>query len=228
MSDATMTGKTEAEKAEILERTEDYVRSRLAADSSGHDWFHIDRVRRNALLVGRGEKVDLYIVELAALLHDIADWKFHNGDTEAGPRTARTWLESLHAEEEVIAHVCDIIRTISFKGAGVVTEMKSTEGKVVQDGDRLDAIGAIGIARTFAYGGHKGRLMYDPAVPPELHATFEQYKSSQGHTINHFYEKLLLLKDRLNTSTAKKLAAKRHEFMERFLQEFLDEWNGKA
>jgi uncharacterized protein len=228
MSDPAMSEKGKTTEAEVLKRTEEYVRSKLSADPTGHDWFHIERVRNNALLVGRGERVDLFVVELAALLHDIADWKFHGGDIEAGPRTARAWLESQQVDEAVIDHVSDIIRTISFKGAGVVSEMKTTEGMVVQDGDRLDAIGAIGIARTFAYGGHKGRLMYDPAVAPELHATFEQYKASQGHTINHFYEKLLLLKDRLNTDTAKRIAAKRHEFMEQFLQQFLAEWNGKA
>jgi uncharacterized protein len=215
-------------RARVIERTEQYVRDTLAAESTGHDWWHIDRVRKNAMLIAHGESVDLYVVELAALLHDIADWKFHGGDLEAGPSTARRWLQSQGVDEGVIEHVCDIIRTISYKGAGVKTPMRTTEGKVVQDGDRLDALGAIGIARTFAYGGFKERPMYDPDIPPDVHQTFDQYKSSKGHTINHFYEKLLLLKDRMNTETGRRLAESRHKFLEEFLHRFFDEWNGKA
>jgi uncharacterized protein len=185
-------------------------------------------VRNNALRIARGEPVDTFVVELAALLHDIADWKFHDGDLTAGPRAARQWLESLGVEHEVVLHVCDIIETVSFKGAGVATRMSTPEGMVVQDADRLDAIGAIGIGRTFAYGGHTGRPMHDPDVEPVLHNSFEQYKASNGPTINHFYEKLLLIKDRLNTETARQLAKERHEFMEQFLDRFLAEWDGQA
>lgn len=228
MSKAGLSDEKKSIHEKILKRTEDYVRQKLAVEPTGHDWWHIHRVRNNALMIGQGEDVDLFVVELAALLHDIADWKFHGGDEEAGPKTARHWLEKQNVDQEVIAHVCEIIRTVSFKGAGVQTPMRTREGMVVQDADRLDSLGAIGVARSFAYGGHKGRLMYDPNVPPELHQSFEQYKSSQGHTLNHFHEKILLLKDRLNTETARKLAASRHEFVEQFLQHFLDEWNGLA
>lgn len=213
---------------EVLEKTLEHVKDLLSADSSGHDWWHIERVRRNAVLIGQGESVDLFVVELAALLHDIADWKFHDGDLKAGGRAARQWLEGLAVDESVIAHVCEIIDTVSFKGAKVKTEMRTKEGMVVQDADRLDALGAIGIARTFAYGGHKGRAMYDPDIAPDEHQSFEQYKDSAGPTINHFYEKLLLLKDRLNTETARAIASERHNFMQTFLDRFFDEWNGKA
>lgn len=178
-------------------------------------------------MIARGERADEFVVELAALLHDIADWKFHGGDENAGPDKARRWLESQHVDEPTIERVCQIIKTVSYKGAGVSTPMKTSEGMIVQDADRLDALGAIGIARTFAYGGHKGRAIYDPNEPPQMHETFEQYKNSQGHTINHFYEKLLLLKDRLNTQTAKKIAAARHKYMEDFLSQFFAEWEGR-
>lgn len=212
----------------LLERTTEYVRQTLAGDSSGHDWFHIERVWKNALHVGRRENADLLVVQLAALLHDIADWKFHDGDEAAGPRVARTWLESQDVDEQTIAHVCDIIEGVSYKGANVAVKSLSLEGQVVQDADRLDAIGAIGIARAFAYGGHKGRAMHNPSIPPTLHQTFEAYKKNDGPTINHFHEKLLLLKDRMNTATAKELAAERHRFMEAFLVQFHAEWEGEA
>ena len=220
--------KVRPDRAALIQRTEEFVRGKLESEATGHDWWHVHRVRNNALMIARGEQVDTFIVELAALLHDIADWKFHGGDLSAGPRAAREWLESLGIEEEVIAHVCDIIAGVSFKGAGVETKMRTAEGRVVQDGDRLDAIGAIGIGRTFAYGGHSGRPMHDPEVRPVMHATFEQYKSSNGPTINHFFEKLLLIKDRLNTQTARKLAEERHAFMEQFLERFFAEWEGSA
>ncbi|HEY9869698.1 MAG TPA: HD domain-containing protein [Candidatus Obscuribacterales bacterium] len=216
------------EPADIIRRTEEFVRARLASESSGHDWWHVHRVRNNALRIARAEQVDVFVVELAALLHDVADWKFHDGDLSAGPRVARQWLESLGVEPEIVLHVCEIIETVSFKGAGVATRMSTREGMVVQDADRLDAIGAIGIGRTFAYGGHAGRPMHDPDVEPVLHDSFEQYKASNGPTINHFYEKLLLIKDRLNTQTARQLAKERHEFMEQFLDRFLAEWEGQA
>jgi uncharacterized protein len=198
----------------------------LAGDSSGHDWFHIERVRNTALTIAREEGADLFVVELAALLHDVADWKFADGDHTASPRAARRWLQSLPVAPAVIDHVEDIVATLSFKGAGVATPMKTLEGRIVQDADRLDALGAIGIARTFAYGGHKGQAMHDPELQPQLHGSFEAYKSNVGTTINHFYEKLLLLKDRMNTAAGKRLAAERHAFMERYLEQFIAEWQG--
>ena len=211
---------------EVVDATQEFVRLRLAEEASGHDWWHIYRVRNNAMAIAAAEDVHLYVVELAALLHDIADWKFHGGDMTKGPAVARQWLESQAVEEEVIAHVCEIIATVSFKGAGVKTPMRTKEGMVVQDGDRLDAIGAIGIARTFAYGGHKGRPMHNPESKPELHKSFGEYKNSNGATVNHFYEKLLLLKDRMNTEAARRIAERRHAYMEQFLQQFYAEWEG--
>jgi uncharacterized protein len=211
----------------ILNQTADHVRGLLAGDSSGHDWFHIERVRNTALTIAREERADLFLVELAALLHDVADWKFAGGDHQAGPRAAKQWMESIGVQPAVVGHVCDIIAGLSFKGAGVATPMRSLEGKIVQDADRLDALGAIGIARTFAYGGHKGQAMYDPAIQPQMHASFEAYKNNVGTTINHFYEKLLLLQDRMNTSAGKRLAAERHVYMERYLEQFLAEWQGE-
>jgi uncharacterized protein len=213
--------------SQLLHDTAAFIRERLQHDSSGHDWWHIDRVRRNAVSLAKAEGADLIVTELAALLHDIADWKFHGGDDTAGPRAARAWLESHDVDAVTIEHVCDIIAGLSFKGAGVATDMPTLEGRCVQDADRLDAVGAIGIARAFAFGGHFGRPMYDPDHPPELHDSFAAYKSKSGPTINHFYEKLLLLKDRMNTPTGRKLAAARHEFLERFLEQFLAEWEGK-
>ncbi|MEX0723245.1 MAG: HD domain-containing protein [Gracilimonas sp.] len=210
---------------EILSKTEEYVRSQLEGEGSGHDWWHIHRVRNTALKLGKAEKADLFIVELAALLHDIADHKFHDGNEEIGPAMARKWLQDLETEQPIIDHICEIIRDVSFKGAEVETPMKTIEGKVVQDADRLDAIGAIGIARAFAYGGHKGRELHNPNIPVENHASFETYKKSTGPTINHFYEKLFLLKDRMNTNAGRKLAKERHQFMEEFVEKFLNEWN---
>lgn len=208
----------------LIDRTAAFVREQMEGDSSGHDWWHIYRVWQNAIRLAERERADRLVVELAALLHDIADWKFHDGDDSAGPKAARTWLESQHVEEAVIAHVCDIIATLSFKGAGVATPMATLEGQIVQDADRLDAIGAIGIARCFAFGGARGRLMYDPDQPPELHASFADYKKKSGPSLNHFSEKLFLLRDRMNTQAAKELAADRHVFMEEFVARFLAEW----
>lgn len=218
---------TIAAQAQVLEKTADHVRHLLAGDSSGHDWWHIERVRGMALAIGRVEGADLYVVELAALLHDIADWKFHGGDDDLGPRRASEWLTGLDVEPAVIEHVVEIIRQVSFKGAQVATPMRTLEGQVVQDADRLDAIGAIGIARAFAYGGHAGRALYDPGVAAEGHASFEAYKKNSGPTINHFHEKLLLLRDRMNTPTARRLAEGRHQFMVDFLQRFHAEWNAE-
>ncbi len=213
---------------EIVHQTADYIKNKMLGEGSGHDWWHIYRVWKNALHIGLDEKADMFVVELAALLHDIADWKFHDGNDDIGPQMARSWLEKLAVEETVIAHVCQIIMDVSFKGAGVSTNMKTIEGKVVQDADRLDAIGAVGIARTFAYGGSKSREIYNPDIKPFLHASFEEYKNSISPTLNHFYEKLLLLKDLMNTSTAKNMAEHRHQIMEDFLAEFYQEWEGNA
>lgn len=214
-------------KKEILSKTEAYVRNKLEGEGSGHDWWHIHRVRNTALKLGIEENANLFVVELAALLHDIADHKFHGGDEEIGPATAREWLTKLNVDESIINHVCEIIRDVSFKGAEVETPMKTIEGKVVQDADRLDAIGAIGIARAFAYGGYKGRELHNPEIKPESHDSFDSYKKSTGPTINHFYEKLFLLKDRMNTASGRKLAEQRHQFMQEFVDRFLEEWDGK-
>jgi uncharacterized protein len=210
---------------QVVDQTADHVRSQMEGDSSGHDWWHVWRVWQNSLYISRSEDADRFVTELAALLHDIADWKFHDGDESAGPKAARAWLSEQSIDESVIEHVCDIVATVSFKGAGVETPMATLEGKIVQDADRLEAIGAIGIARCFAFGGAKGRLMHDPEDSPELHASFEDYKKKSGASINHFYEKLLLLKDRMNTETGLKLAAQRHQVLEQFLEQFHAEWN---
>lgn len=209
----------------IVDQTAAHVRSQMEGDSSGHDWWHVWRVWQNSLFISRSENADRFVTELAALLHDIADWKFHDGDDSAGPKAARACLSEQSVDEAVIEHVCDIVATVSFKGAGVETPMATLEGKIVQDADRLEAIGAIGIARCFAFGGAKGRLMHDPEDPPELHASFEDYKKKSGPSINHFYEKLLLLKNRMNTETGLKLATQRHQVLEDFLEQFHAEWN---
>ncbi len=214
-------------KNEIIRKTADYIKEELGGKSSGHDWWHIYRVWKNALHINKSEKSDAFVIQLAALLHDIADWKFHNGDETIGPKLARQWLQKMKVEEKTISHVCDIIKDLSFKGAGTKSQMKTKEGMIVQDADRLDAIGAIGIARTFAYGGHKNREMYNPNIKPKFHKTAEQYKNNNNPTINHFYEKLLLLKNLMNTKTAKKIAVKRHKYMEKYLDQFFKEWDGK-
>lgn len=211
----------------LVDRVAQHIQSKFAGEGSGHDWHHINRVRRLAKQIAAVEGANQELAELAALVHDIADWKFHNGDDSVGPREAERLLSEEGATPEVIEQVVDIVRTISYKGAGVVTAMNTLEGQCVQDADRLDAIGAIGIARCFAYGGHAGRLMYDPGEPPVMHATAEAYKASKGHSLNHFYEKLFLLKDRMNTATGRALAEERHKYMEAFVERFLAEWNGK-
>jgi uncharacterized protein len=211
----------------ILKQTEEHIKSKFTGEGSGHDWWHIYRVRKIAVHIGTQENADLFVVQLAALLHDISDWKFNDGDFDAGPGLAREWLEKLQVNEDIISHVSEIIKGVSFKGAGVITEMGTIEGMIVQDADRLDAIGAIGIARTFAYGGHKSREIYNPGIRPEYHGSFEEYKNGTGPTINHFYEKLLLLKDLMNTETARKIAIERHWYMEQFLEKFFREWDGK-
>lgn len=215
-------------KPEILSKTESFVRLQLEGEGSGHDWWHVHRVRNSALKLGKGENADLFIVELAALLHDIADHKFHGGNEDIGPATAKNLLEKLKVPPAIINHVCEIIRDISFKGAEVDTPMKTIEGKVVQDADRLDALGAIGIARAFAYGGYKERELYNPDIKPDSHRSFEDYKKSTGPTINHFYEKLFLLKERMNTESGKRLAEERHRYMKEFVDRFLSEWEGTS
>lgn len=211
----------------LIERTAAHVQSAMSGEGSGHDWWHVYRVWQMALRLGRSEGADLYVVQLAALLHDLGDHKFHDGDETVGPRMARDWLARHDAPPALVDHVAEIIRDLSFKGAGVATPMRTLEGQVVQDADRLDAIGAIGIARAFAYGGHKGRLMYDPDVPPQMHASFAEYKASKAPTINHFYEKLLLLRELMNTDAARQIAESRHRFMEAYLDQFYAEWDAR-
>lgn len=211
-------------KEEIVIKTVDYVRSKMLREASGHDWWHVYRVWKMAVKIAKKERSDIFVVELAALLHDIADWKFHDGDMNAGAMVSGVWLNSLGVEDSVIEHVCEIVRETSFKGAKVKSSMRTKEGMVVQDADRLDAIGAIGIARVFAYGGHNGSEMYDPEESPELHETFEQYKKNKSSSINHFHEKLLLLKDLMNTETAQRIAEERHNFMLNYLDTFHSEW----
>ena len=212
----------------IIENTVLFVQETLKDAEGGHDWFHILRVLNNSKLIAATEEVDLLTVELGALLHDIADSKFHNGDETVGPKVARAFLSTQKVSEEVIAHVVNIIENISFKGGNAAQSFHSKELEVVQDADRLDALGAIGIARTFNYGGFKGRGLYDPEISPNLSMSKDEYKASTAPTINHFYEKLLLLKDRMNTDTGKKIAEQRHEYMQGFLDQFYNEWNGKA
>lgn len=219
------------DKNQIIQLTTNFVKESLEGAEGGHDWFHIERVCHNARLIGKGEKVDLFIVELGALLHDIADAKFHDGDETVGPKKASQFLRSLEVPEAIIKHIENIILHVSFKNSldnQNENKFESEELKVIQDADRLDAIGAIGIARTFNYGGFKNRVLYDPDIKPLIHQKKETYKKSTAPTINHFYEKLLLLKDKMHTDTAKKLAQQRHQFMEQYLQQFFDEWNGKV
>lgn len=212
---------------ELIANTEFFVKDTLKDAEGGHDWFHILRVWNNSKLIAKNEDVDELVVELGALLHDIADSKFHNGDETIGPKVARKFLESQCVDEKTINHVENIISNISYKGGNFNQKFKSPELDVVQDADRLDAIGAIGIARCFNYGGFKDRALYNPDIPPKLDQTKEEYKNNKAPTINHFYEKLLLLKDRMNTVSGKKIAEERHNYMEGFLQQFYNEWNGK-
>jgi uncharacterized protein len=211
----------------IIEQTINYVKSALTDAEGGHDWWHIYRVWKTAQHIAASEQADELVVALGALLHDIADSKFHNGDETVGPRKAREWLLSLAVEEPVIAHVENIIKHISFKGGNHQPAFKSKELDIVQDADRLDAMGAIGIARAFNYGGFKNRSLYDPTIPVNMKMSREEYKNNQAPTINHFYEKLLLLKERMNTETGRKLAAQRHQFMEDYLKQFYQEWEGE-
>lgn len=212
----------------LVSKTANFIEQRMRGEGSGHDWWHAYRVWQTAKTLAQSEKeANHFIVELGALLHDIADWKFHDGDFEAGPQATRTWLESIAVDEPIILAVEEIVRNTSFKGAKVSVQHSSIEAKIVSDADKLDAIGAIGIARTFAYGGSKNRAIYDPDIKPVEHVTFEAYKNSDGPTINHFYEKLLLLKDQLETESGRKLAGHRHSYMQQFLDEFYAEWKGE-
>jgi len=210
-----------------IKKTISFVKKQLHDAEGGHDWFHIERVYNNALLIAKTENVDDFVVQLGALLHDIADSKFHNGDETIGPKVAREFLFNLNIDSTTIEHVVLIIENISFKGGNEKQKFKSPELDVIQDADRLDAIGAIGIARCFNYGGFKNRQLYNPKVKPNLSMTKEEYKASTAPTINHFYEKLLLLKDKMNTKTGVQLATKRHQYMEQFLKQFYAEWDGK-
>jgi uncharacterized protein len=212
---------------EIIDATARYVEQKFEGEGSGHDWAHIRRVWLMARRLAEAQPgTDATVTELAALLHDIADWKFHDGDYEAGPRAAHAWLQSQGLPELLIARVETVIREVSFKGLGVATPVTSPEAAVVQDADRLDAIGAIGIARAFAYGGHKGRPLHDPAIAPVAHESFASYQKNVAPTLNHFYEKLLHLKDRLNTDAGRAVAQERHAFMEVYVARFLAEWDG--
>ncbi len=213
---------------EIVEQTIAFVKETLQGAEGGHDWFHIQRVFNNTLLIAKDEKVDVLTVSLAALLHDIADAKFHNGDETVGPKLALEFLSTLGVNNKTSHHVVKIIENISFKNSleqATDSQFSSLELHVVQDADRLDALGAIGIARAFNYGGFKNRALYDPNIAPKLKQSKEAYKKSNTPTINHFYEKLLLLKDKMNTTTAKKLAEERHQFMLDYLEHFYKEWN---
>ena len=212
---------------QLIEKTKSFVKATLANAEGGHDWFHTLRVYNNAILISKDEKVDEFIVALGALLHDIADSKFEDGDETVGPKIAREFLFKHNVDSLVIEHVINIIENISFKGGNEAQQFKSGELDVIQDADRLDAIGAVGIARCFNYGGFKNRAIYNPEIEPNLNMSKEEYKKSTSPTINHFYEKLLLLKDRMNTKTGKQLAENRHQFMEGYLNQFYAEWNGK-
>ena len=209
----------------LILATKTFVQKELANAEGGHDWFHIERVYKNALLIAEDEDVNLEIVALGALLHDIADAKFHQGDETVGPKKAQQFLQQQDVEPATIEHIIKIIEHISFKGGNFQQQFHSKELAIVQDADRLDALGAIGIARTFNYGGFKNRKLYDPAIAPKLNMTKEEYKKGDNPTINHFYEKLLLLKDRMNTQKGKQIAQERHLFMEKFLEQFYAEWD---
>ncbi len=213
-------------KEDIIKQTIAFVKAVLADAEGGHDWWHIYRVWKSAKQIAQSEEVDLFVVELGALLHDIADSKFHDGDETVGPKIAREFLESLQVDESTIMHIENIIVNISFKGGNQDQKFRSDELDVIQDADRLDALGAIGIARTFNYGGHKNREIYNPDIKPNLNMTKEEYKNSDAPTLNHFYEKLLLLKDRMNTESGRRMAEQRHEFMKGYLNQFYQEWEG--
>ncbi len=209
----------------LRDRVYEHIKPRFEGDASGHDIHHIDRVLNHACFLQKHEGGDLEVIELAAVLHDISDHKFNGGQLNAGGKAAHELLMEFGCDPELADRVSEIIDQVSFKGAGTKSRVNSVEAMIVQDADRLDAIGAIGIARTFAYGGNKLQAIYDPELKPTMHTSFEEYVNSKSSTINHFYEKLLLLTERLNTETAKKIGRKRHAFMESFLEHFYEEWN---
>ena len=211
----------------LIQNTIAFVQQELNDAEGGHDWFHVQRVYKNALLISENENVNKTVVALGALLHDIADSKFHNGDETIGPKKAKAFLQTQAVSQDTVTHIIKIIENVSFKGGNTLKTFHSKELEVLQDADRLDAIGAIGIARTFNYGGFKNRVIYNPSVQPKLEMTPQEYKASDAPTINHFYEKLLKLKDKMNTSSGKKIAQERHVFMESFLEQFYQEWNGE-
>jgi len=213
---------------DVLQKVRERIRFQFEGEGTGHDWWHIFRVVQNALTIGEKEGADLFLVELSALVHDVGDHKFHNGDESLAEGLISELLSKEGVAQDTIGKVNHIVKHVSYKGAEVETPMDSIEGKVVQDADRLDAIGAIGVARAFAYGGAKSRELYNPNQKPNLHLSFDDYKKDNGHTINHFYEKLLLLKDRMQTATGKQMAAERHQFMEQYLQQFYKEWEGSS
>lgn len=214
-------------KNKIIEEVKKYLEENFKNESTGHDFWHFIRVWKVAKYIAEKEGGDSFTIELGALLHDIADWKFHGGNTKTGSEKGKILLKELGVDAKTTKHVCHIIGNVSFKGAGVKNKIKTKEGMIVQDADRLDVIGAIGIARVFAYGGSTGREIYNPDIKPKLHKSFKEYKNSKTTAINHFYEKVLLLKDRLNTKTAKKIAKKRNKFMKDYLKQFFKEWNLK-
>lgn len=209
----------------LINKTIELVKEKLEGTESGHDWFHIERVWKLSLHIQEKEGGDKLVIELAALLHDIADPKFHNGDETIATKIVTEFLTEQKVDQETTDKVIFIIENMSFKNRNEAPKDLPLELKIVQDADRLDAIGAIGIARTFNFGGYKNNLMYHPDIKPKLAQSKEEYKKSNGTTINHFYEKLLLLKDLLNTKTAKEIANHRHQFMLQFLDEFYKEWN---
>jgi len=209
----------------IIQNTIQFVKEKLEGAEAGHDWFHIERVWKLSKKIAQTEDCNLEVVELSALLHDIADPKFHNGDEMVALKISREFLESQNVEEEIIQQVLFIIQNISFKNRNEVPADLPIELKIVQDADRIDAIGAIGVARTFNFGGFKNNLMYHPDIQPKLNMSKEEYKKSNGTTINHFYEKLLLLKDLMNTNEGEKIAEEKHQFMLTFLDQFMKEWN---
>lgn len=211
-------------KSLMVQKTKDFVKNKLYGEGSGHDWFHIERVYNMAKFIAEKEDADYFIVEMTALLHDIDDWKFSEG-CNTDTTVTENFLNSINMDRSDIEKIISIIKTMSFKGGVVDSTQNSIEGKIVQDADRLDAIGAIGIARTFAYGGSKHRPIYDPSIKPVDFISLDQVKNKENHTINHFYEKLLKLKDLMNTESAKKIAEERHRFMEVFLEEFYSEWS---
>ena len=213
------------DKKLIIDKTKEYVKSKLEGEGTGHDFWHILRVYKTSIYIGKKENADLFIVELTALLHDIADWKFNEGDSNIATSLIRKLLESLGVQDYIINKITKIIETMSYKGGTTNANQETIEGKVIQDADRLDALGAIGIGRAFAYGGYRERELYNPNIKPQKYNDFKEYKKNVSTTVNHFYEKLLLLKELMNTDSGKAMAKERHDFMEEYLNQFYKEWN---